>query len=1160
MTLLNPAPIRQLSLPWDAEPRALAHHLAEWTEGSAVSAGIAELAVGSIKGHCQVLDFLNPSKLGRNLGYATRPVQRAREHYARPCRGGWLAAGHAPLEGGAMVPVTFKPDYARIGSDRKPIKYERPAGSMPVPYFAPLDASAYETIAARAGLTPPAFESSWSAWLWLLAQPAVELTIDEGEKKAAAACSHGWLTIGLAGIWNGAPRPKDAAGVVFGAPTLIAELQWLSIRPKGAPLNIAFDASESARGRVAIRQARRRLGHLLLDAGHQVRIREMVQPQGAVDFLKGTDDLLVHGGAAALAALPVLPFKQWLEATSKQAITDHLLQPFKTSGRQHRTIARHFKASDVPSSAELVALVGGLGTNKTGAVAELQPTQQPLRQVVAAACDGACKGNPGAGGFGAVVRFANGSSFEIGGHAAETTNNRMELQALIEVLQVLRGLELADELLVETDSKYVKNGFEQWLPNWKRNGWRTSTGEAVKNVDLWQQLDQLRLPGVTLQWVKGHAGHVLNERCDQIASAFAAGETPRLRQTMPSSTETSRMVSITHRRSLADNQGHRFGLAVKREGQVMHAFDQSQAHLRQVESLLAEHEGFVVVVDSSYIGGSSELRPEQCRGAVLFIDEADAFLRHCLTAATHIAKHRTSAVANLAACVAAADQVVLAGAHIDETTLAAFEVMRGDGTKAHIIESTLQTAAGRELVMYSKDEDLLQQLRNLCNRRAPFVFHTGSKKTSSKMAPVNLARNVRRWWPDARILEMTAETIREPDHPAAAAIEDPQKLLAFDVVLASPVLETGFSIEDHAGHFQAVLGHTSGHVMPHAFVQSLGRLRSSVPRFVWCKSNGTKVGNGAPVVDELETGKLEHAIQLVRLHLVDAAEACPDAARYLRWWSQLAADQNWLAPHYRHAVAELLGREGYAVQRLDLVGSEAGTELIDLLDEDRTETIAEETAAVAAAPAPTPDQLELLEQRQRLTADQRRQLERGRIERDLGLPTPTAKQVEVSRNGAYGKLLQHLLVVDVDARKQWQQQKRESLSPSQRHFAPDTTKEMAPALRATALQQMPWLLELIALAGTGQTRIMADYEAFHAFATADGNRWREVFGFNPASGTCRTYVAAMLALLGFKLQRTSRRQVVNNRRYWHYEVVDELAALDRDQVLQRLACGHFPCK
>jgi hypothetical protein len=983
MTVIHPAPIRQLSLSWDAEPRALAHHLAEWTTGSAVSAGIAELAVESLKGSHQVLGFLNPAKLGRNLGYATKPVQNARRYYARQIEGGWLASGHSPLEDGRLVPITFKPDKPRQNEAGDLVKYERPFGSAPVPFFAPLDAAAYEAIAARAGLTPPAFVSSWSAWCWLLAQPAVEVAIDEGEKKSASACSHGWLTVGLAGVWNGAPRPKDASGQPFGAPTLIAELQWLkSIRPAGAPLTIAFDASDKPHGRIAIRQARRRLGQLLLEDGHQVRVREMVQPDGAA-FVKGTDDLLVHGGAAALAALPVVTLADWLKASSKQALTAHLLHPFKTKHRKHRTIDRHFAATDLPATSPLVALIGGLGTNKTGAMAKLA--------------------------------------------------------------------------------------------------------------------------------------------------------------------STDRLVSITHRRSLADNQGHRFGLAVKREGQVMHAFDQSQAHLRQVESLLAEHEGFVVVVDSSYIGGSSELRPDQCRGAVLFIDEADAFLRHCLTASTHIAKHRTSAVANLAACVAAADQVVLAGAHIDETTLQAFEAMRG--AKAHIIESTLQTAAGRELVMHRKVEDLLQQLRNLCNRRAPFVFHTGSKQTSSKMAPVNLARLVRRWWPDARILEMTAETIREPDHPAAAAIEDPQLLLDFDVVIASPVLETGFSIEDHAGHFQAVLGHTSGHVMPHAFVQSLGRLRSSVPRFVWCNHTGSRVGNGAPVVEELETGKLEHASQLVRLHLVDAGEACPDAARYLRWWSQLAADLNWLAPHYRHAVAELLGREGYAVQRLDLVGSDNGTELIDLLDEDRDEAIAEETAAVAAAPAPTPDQLELLESRQRLTAEQRHQLERGRIERDLGLPAPTAKQVEASRNDGYGKILQHLLVVDSDARKQWQQQKRESLSPSQRHFIPDTTKAMAPATRATALQGMAWLLELVALAGTGQTRIMADYEAEHETAKTYGSRWREVFGFNPTSGTCRTYVASMLALLGFKLQRTSRRERIGERMCWHYEVVDELAAIDRQQVM-----------
>jgi hypothetical protein len=992
MTLIHPAPIRQLSLSWDAEPRVLAHHLAEWTTGSAVSAGIAELAVESLKGSHQVLGFLNPGKLGRNLGYATKPVQNARRYYARQIEGGWLASGHSPLEDGRLVPVTFKPDKPRQNEAGDLVKYERPAGSTPVPYFAPLDAAAYEAIAARAGLTPPAFVSSWSAWCWLLAQPAIEVSVDEGEKKAASACSHGWLTIGLAGIWNGAPRPKDASGQPFGAPTLIAELQWLkSIRPAGAPLTIGFDASDKPRGKIAIRQARRRLGQLLLEDGHQVRIREMVQPDGAAGFIKGTDDLLVHGGAAALAALPVVTLADWLKASSKQALTAHLLHPFKTRHRWHRTINRHFAATDLPTTSALVALIGGLGTNKTGAMAKL-----------------------------------------------------------------------------------------------------ASTG---------------------------------------------------------------RMVSITHRRSLADNQGHRFGLAVKREGKLLHALEQSQADLRQVEHLLAEHDGFVTVADSSYIGGSGEITPDQCAGAVLFIDEADAFLRHCLTAATAIKTHRCEVLANLAACVAAARQVVLAGAHIDETTLQAFEAMRG--AKAHIIESTLLAAAGREVVIHRTAEQLLQQLRNLATHRKPFLFHTGSKETSSRMAPANLAKLVRRWWPDARVLEMTSATIREPDHRAAAAVEDPQRLLDFDVVIATPVLETGFSIEDPHQHFAAVLGQTSGHVLPHAFVQSLGRLRSDVPRYVWCNHTGTRIGDGAPVAEELEAAKLQHATAIV--HLVNAGEATGDAGRFVRWWAELAAGQNWLSPHYRDAVAVLLEREGYAVQRLDQQAAGTSTELVDLLAEDRDANVAEDTAAVAAAPAPDADQLELLENKQRLTADQRRQLERGRIERDLGIAKPTAKQVEASRNGAYVKALQHLLTIDTDQRQRWQNETLAAMPASVRSYAPDFAKAMAPATRGTLLAQMPWLLELLGLAGTGKTIAMADFEQHHAKAKTTGN-WRELLGFDPASGTCRTFVGNLLALLGFKLQRTNRRELIGERRYWHYEVVDDLAVLDRRQVLQRLTCGHFLCK
>jgi len=129
--------------------------------------------------------------------------------------------------------------------------------------------------------------------------------------------------------------------------------------------------------------------------------------------------------------------------------------------------------------------------------------------------DGACKGNPGLGGWGALLRF-NSVEKELCGGERETTNNRMELLAVIEGLRALnRGCSVA----VTTDSQYVKNGITQWIHNWKRNGWKTAAKKPVKNVDLWRALDeQVARHKVTWKWVKGHSGHPENERADQLAN------------------------------------------------------------------------------------------------------------------------------------------------------------------------------------------------------------------------------------------------------------------------------------------------------------------------------------------------------------------------------------------------------------------------------------------------------------------------------------------------------------------------------------------------------------------------------------------------------------------------------------------------------------------
>ena len=143
--------------------------------------------------------------------------------------------------------------------------------------------------------------------------------------------------------------------------------------------------------------------------------------------------------------------------------------------------------------------------------------------------DGACSGNPGPGGWGALLIAREGDTVvktrELSGGEADTTNNRMELLGAIEALN---ALERPSTITVITDSAYVKNGVTGWIHGWKRNGWKTASKKPVKNVDLWQALDAAQTRhSVTWQWIKGHAGHAENERADELARAGMAPFKPK---------------------------------------------------------------------------------------------------------------------------------------------------------------------------------------------------------------------------------------------------------------------------------------------------------------------------------------------------------------------------------------------------------------------------------------------------------------------------------------------------------------------------------------------------------------------------------------------------------------------------------------------------------
>lgn len=136
--------------------------------------------------------------------------------------------------------------------------------------------------------------------------------------------------------------------------------------------------------------------------------------------------------------------------------------------------------------------------------------------------DGACRGNPGPGGWGAVLNY-QGKRKTLRGYAADTTNNRMELTAVIEGL---RALNRACMIEINTDSKYVMQGINEWIANWKRNGWKTAARKPVKNFDLWRQLDEeVTSHDIHWKWVKGHSGVEGNELADQLANEAIDAET-----------------------------------------------------------------------------------------------------------------------------------------------------------------------------------------------------------------------------------------------------------------------------------------------------------------------------------------------------------------------------------------------------------------------------------------------------------------------------------------------------------------------------------------------------------------------------------------------------------------------------------------------------------
>jgi hypothetical protein len=398
-------------------------------------------------------------------------------------------------------------------------------------------------------------------------------------------------------------------------------------------------------------------------------------------------------------------------------------------------------------------------------------------------------------------------------------------------------------------------------------------------------------------------------------------------------------------------------------------------------------------------------------GCIVVIDEAVQVVDHLLNGTTAIADNRAQVLEEITALLAAAGQTVAMDALLDEITINRLEQLTGQ--EAHFILGTHQPAAGRQCFLMPSEEVWLSQLRQQVEAGDRIFITTTAQKASSRFSAQGIAAQLVRWSPEAKVLVVDSETVHNPSHHASLLPTDPAGVCSqYDYVIASPVIETGVSI-DLQGHFAAVFTIAGGHTAPEGVAQATARLRDDIPRHLFAprrsRGRGLKVGCGSFVPDEVLKASDQHTrLQVAALAQVDlqGCEMSPIASIWMQHWAELAARRNLQSSEYRDWLLTYLKAEGYTLVEVEAsdVATVAGKQITSQLRDEAQQRAAEDCQAVAAAEPIDNATAKNWSHSNHLTTEQRQQLEAHSIRERYGVDQPTAELVEADRNGLYSHL------------------------------------------------------------------------------------------------------------------------------------------------------------
>jgi hypothetical protein len=604
-----------------------------------------------------------------------------------------------------------------------------------------------------------------------------------------------------------------------------------------------------------------------------------------------------------------------------------------------------------------------------------------------------------------------------------------------------------------------------------------------------------------------------DRRVVAFAAAMGTGKTELIAQHLaPLMAAGLRVVLITHRRSLGEALAKRLGLPWADEAAP-------GSDLRQT--------GVALCVDSACPGSRLRINPADWAGCVVVMDEATAVMAHALMATgTAIARRRVPVLQTLAQLLAGASLVLAADAQLDNATLEAIEAAAGE--RAYLIGSEHRPAAGRQLITHSTRGEWFAALGQHLRRRERVWISTTAAERDAANSAQNLAVWVAGIWRDARALVVDADTVADPDHDASRLATDPNGIASrYDVVICTPAVAAGLSVDKLPGYFAAVFIAAGGTTNPGAVAQAAARVRDGCPRHLYAPQrspgNALQIGCGSPCPDRVLLQLNHHQMAAIgQLAAAGWSATTNSAGPWLQLWAQIAAHQNRARLAFAATVAGLLEREGYAPQMGQTLPDAKPPEMLKEIAQ--AERDAKQERVIAAEVLTDQQARELQERRKRLSPAERAQLQRWRIDRAWGLQgaAPSPELIEAHEQGTHRAVVLRWALTDPTARPVIEAHDREQarqLAPDGRTFAPDLVRDLiGPRLDAAAglglgrwLERREWFA--------------ADDPALLQLAAATaayGDGITQVLGIRPGK-RATTALRQLLALVGARLEcRRSR--------------------------------------